>query len=78
MPTDRLLRMVESNDTSTHFVASASAVRWVMTRSMIGLPYFGFTGLKVGRIDSRLDEIALRIDSEEPQRLASDLPADDE
>ena len=39
MPTDRLLRMVESNDTSTHFVASASGVSGVITRSMIGLPY---------------------------------------
>ena len=39
MPTDKLLRMVESNDTSTHFVASARRVGGVMTRSMIGLPY---------------------------------------
>ena len=39
MPTDRLLRIVESNDTSTHFVASASGVERVITRSMIGLPY---------------------------------------
>ena len=39
MPTDRLLRMVESNETSTHFVASVRVVAGVMTRSMIGLPY---------------------------------------
>ena len=32
MPTDKLLRMVESNDTSTHFVASASGVVRVITR----------------------------------------------
>ena len=40
MPTDRLLRMVESNDTSTHFMASLRLVPGVITRSMIGLPYF--------------------------------------
>ena len=39
MATDRLLRMVESNDTSTHFIASARLVAGVMTRSMMGLPY---------------------------------------
>jgi hypothetical protein len=35
-----LLRIVESNETSTHFVASGKFVVGVMTRSMIGLPYF--------------------------------------
>ena len=39
MPTDKLLRMVESKDTSTHFVASARGVCCVITRSMIGFPY---------------------------------------
>src|SRR5437773_293113 len=39
MPTDKLLRMVKSNDTKTHFAASARGVTRVITRSMIGLPY---------------------------------------
>ena len=39
MPTDRLLRMVESNDTSTHLAASLRLVDGSITRSMIGLPY---------------------------------------
>src|SRR6187551_75722 len=40
MPTERLLRMVESNDTRMHFIASPRLVEDVMTRSMMGLPYF--------------------------------------
>ena len=39
MPTDRLERMVESNDTSTHLMASSIEVSALTTRSMIGLPY---------------------------------------
>jgi hypothetical protein len=39
MPTERLLRMVESNDTSTHLAASLRLVEGAMTRWMIGLPY---------------------------------------
>ena len=37
-----------------------------------------FTGLEVGRVDPRLDEVAFGIDPEQPQGLADDLPADDE
>jgi hypothetical protein len=33
-------RIVESNETIVHFVASISDVRRLITRSMIGLPYF--------------------------------------
>ena len=40
MPTERLLRMVESNDTRTHLAASVRLVEGVMTRSMMGFPYF--------------------------------------
>ena len=39
IPTDKLLRMVESDETRMHLVASASEVAGAMTRSMIGLPY---------------------------------------
>jgi hypothetical protein len=38
-PTDRLERIVESKDTSAHFIASSSVVAGLITRSMIGLPY---------------------------------------
>jgi len=38
-PTDRLERMVESNEISVHLMACASGVRWLMTRSRMGLPY---------------------------------------
>ena len=78
MPTDRLLRIVESNDTSTHFVASASG-RGTRDHAVDDrLAVLGFAGLEVGRVDARLDEIALGIDPEQPQRLAADLAADDE
>ena len=39
MPTDRLLRIVRSKETSTHFAATSIGVARVITRSMIGLPY---------------------------------------
>ena len=39
MATERLLRMVESKDTSTHLAASSSVVVASITRSRIGLPY---------------------------------------
>lgn len=40
MPTDSLLFIVESKDTSAHFVASLRLAAGVTTRSMIGFPYF--------------------------------------
>ena len=39
MPTDRLLSMVESKDTSTHLVASSSVALELTPRSRMGLPY---------------------------------------
>ena len=66
MPTDRLLRIVESNETSTHLVAS---VRLVGRRDHAiddGLAVLRFAGLKKSRIVPGLDEIALGVDPEEP------------
>ena len=71
MPTDRLLRIVESNDTRTHFVASAKRREPGNHAVDDRLAVLGFAGLKVGRVDSGLDEIALGIDPEQPQRLAA-------
>ena len=78
MPTDRLLRIVESNDTSTHFVGVRKRREPRDHAIDDRLAVLGFAGLEVGRVDSGLDEIALGIDPEQPQRLAADLPADDE
>src|SRR3712207_3892817 len=47
-PTERLLMIVESNDTSAHFTASRSEVRRRTTRSMIGLPYLLSPSWKYG------------------------------
>jgi hypothetical protein len=78
MPTDRLLRMVESNDTRAHLVASMRLAEVMMTRSTMGFSVLRFAGLEEGRIGTRLDEIAFGEGPEEPQRLAFDLAADDE
>ena len=78
MPTDRLLRMVESKDTSTHLVASAQRRARRDHAVDDRLAVLGLAGLEVRRVDARLDEIAFGIDAEQPQRLAADLPADDE
>ena len=78
MPTDRLLRIVESKDTSTHFVASARGVSRRDHPVDDRLAVLRLAGLEVRRVDSRLDEVALGIDPEQPQRLAADLPAHDE
>ena len=78
MPTDRLLRIVESNDTSTHLVASASGVAARDHAVDDRLAVLGLAGLEVWRVDASFDEIALGIDPEQPRRFAADLPADDE
>jgi hypothetical protein len=39
MPTERLLSIVESNETSTHLVASSRVAFDVTARSRMGLPY---------------------------------------
>src|SRR5216684_25872 len=39
-PTERLERMVESMDTRAHLAACGRLLLRVMTRSMMGLPYF--------------------------------------
>ena len=38
-PTEMFERIVESNDTIVHFVASSSPVERLTTRSITGLPY---------------------------------------
>jgi hypothetical protein len=63
MPTERLLRIVESNDTSTHLTASDKLVDEVITRR---------------RIDLGLDEVGLCVGSEEAGRFARDLSSEDE
>ena len=78
MPTDRLLRIVESNDTSTHLVASAKRRRARDHAVDDRLAVLGFAGLEERRVDPGLDEVAFGIDAEQPHRLAGDLPADDE
>ena len=78
MPTERLLRMVESNDTSTHLAASASGVARAITRSMMGLPYLVSPVWKYGVSMPGFDEVALGVDPEQPGRLADELAADDE
>jgi hypothetical protein len=40
IPTDKLLRSVESKDTSTHFAAADTLVVGLITQSNIGFPYF--------------------------------------
>ena len=40
MPTERLLRIVESKESNTDFTALDWLVSWLMTQSRIGLPYF--------------------------------------
>ena len=39
-PTEMFERIVESNETIVHFVASISDVRRLTTRSITGFPYF--------------------------------------
>ena len=71
MPTERLLRIVDSNDTSTHLVASARVVAGVIDAVDDRLAVLGLAGLEVRRVDARLDEIALGVDPEQPHRLAA-------
>ena len=78
MPTDKLLRMVESNETRMHLVASASVVVGVMTRSMIGFPYLASPVCRNGVSVSGFDEVALGVDAKQPRRLAFELSTDDE
>jgi hypothetical protein len=56
MPTDKLLRMVESNDTRTHLDASARLVDVVTARSRTG-----FAGLEERRVDTGFDEVAFGV-----------------
>ena len=78
MPTERLLRMVESNETNTHFVASAQPGGRADHPIDDRLAVFRFARLEEGRVGAGLDEVALREDPEQPHGLALDLAADDE
>ena len=78
MPTDRLLRIVESNDTSTHFVASGERGRARDHAVDDRLAVLGLAGLEERRVDPGLDEVAFGVDAEQPHGLARDLSADDE
>ena len=65
MPTDKLLRIVESNETRTHFVASSRLVFRLMTRSRIGLPYLASPVLEKRRVGASLDEVSFGIGPEQ-------------
>ena len=78
MPTDRLLRIVESKDTSAHFVASAKAGGRSDDAIDDRFSVLRLAGLEKGRVAPRLDEVAFGIDSKESRRLALDLAAEDE
>ncbi len=78
MPTDTLLRMVESNDTSTHLAASGRLVVRADHAIDDRLAVFRLAGLDVGRVRPGLDEVAFGVDAEQARLLARDLAADDE
>ena len=58
-------RIVESNDTIVHLVASISEVCALMTRSITGLPYLHLADLEIAGVGGRLDEVAFAVDVEQ-------------
>ena len=69
MPTERLLSIVESNDTSTHLVASSSVALERHRQVEDGLAVLGLAGLQEARVGAGLDEVALGVEPEQPHRL---------